>query len=211
MKQSTKKRRSTKFWFGGAACTLGIAVLAGALYYHHYEYQALSFNFSDGSSETLSRHRFNKMTSAEKQAFLHPVNENVLHACTGNAVDQCIATPSIDFWPVGSEGASNPALRLYTAAPISEIMGRIVIDITNNLQLKTSSGRIVTVAYPLNTIDNFNTNYASGYGVQATKGDEIYLSYTGPMATNNTINTDQIIRSTLIIKNNGKLGPTEKY
>jgi hypothetical protein len=125
-------------------------------------------------------------------------------------MDQCIATPSIDFWPAGSEGASNPYLESSTNTT-GEIMGRIVNDSTDTLQLKTSSGRIISVVYPLNSVSNFNTNYGPNYGLDVDLGDEIYVSYSGSMTQNNTINTNQIISSSLIIKGNVKAGTSTKY
>jgi len=67
----------------------------------------------------------------------------------GNPIDQCISTPSADFWPIGSEGATNPYLKYPTTSSPNEEMGRIINDASDTIQLKTSSGRIIAVDYRL--------------------------------------------------------------
>jgi hypothetical protein len=89
-------------------------------------------------------------------------------------------------------------------------MGRIINDASDTIQLKTSSGRIIAVDYPLNPVTNFNTNYAAGYDFNIGIGDEIFVNYIGSM-TNNTIRTNQIMTSTIVLKGNAKTGPVVKY
>jgi hypothetical protein len=209
MKPPKKKLLPRRLYIVGVLIVI-VAVVAGGLFYHHYEYQNLTFHFSDGSGATMSRHNFNEMTAAEKQAFLHPVNENALHPCVGNPIDQCISTPSADFWPIGSEGATNPYLKYPTTSSPNEEMGRIINDASDTIQLKTSSGRIIAVDYPLDPVANFNTNYAAGYDFKIGIGDEIFVNYIGSM-TNNTIRTNQIMTSTIVLKGNAKTGPVVKY
>jgi hypothetical protein len=206
MRKSKKINHGKRLVIGCGLLVVVVVAISGGLYYHHYEYQALSFKFSNDTGATISRHNIQEMTPAERQGFYHPVNEDVLHSCTGNPQDQCIATPSIDVWPGGSEGASNPYLNQSSGSD-NEIMGRISNDTTDTLQLKTTSGRIISVAYPLNAISNFNENYASGYNLTITDGDEIYVSYMGSMKSGDTIETSQIISSSLILKNESATYP----
>lgn len=211
MKISSKKlphKKLLKLQYG-LLVVLVVGLIASIFYCHYYEYQAITFKFADGSNATMSRHNFNEMTASQKQAFLNPVNENVLHACVGNLTDQRIVTPSIDFWPGGSERASNPYL-VSSVTSLNEIMGRITNDIGNDLELRTTSGHTITVTYPLNALSNYNDNYAPHEGVNIDTGDMIYVSYDGKIQ-NYTIATDQIISSSLILKGNAKLGQMTKY
>lgn len=197
-----------KRYLFGVASLAAFACL-GVAYYHDYEYQPLTYHFADGSSVSVSRHNLKQMTPSQRQVFLHPVNETVLHTCIGNPQDQCILLQSIPLWPGGSEGAGNPALKPFTGEP-NEIMGRIVDDSTPTLQLKASSGRIVSVIYPTNVVGDFNAKRAASYGISITVGDEVYVSYGGPMR-DNVIRTDQVIQSLILMKGNGKTGAPEKY
>lgn len=182
MKEMMKKSRKLPYVL--SLFVLVAIIFAGTYFYYRNEYQALTFNYPNGGSVTISRHNFNKMTAAQKQALQNPVDENSLHDCKGNASDKCIATPSIDFWPGGSESASNPDLKLSDSEP-NEIMGRIIDSSTNVLKLKTSSGSVISVTYPVNPVNVFNSERSSNYGFKINDGDEIYVSYSGLMENNN--------------------------
>jgi signal peptidase I len=210
MKWSKKAHRSMKVWFIGIIAIIVLAIIGGGFWYHNYEYQTVVYHLSDGSSVASNRHDFNSLSSAAKQVFLDPVNENALHPCGGNTIDQCIATPSIDFWPVGSEGASSSYVKMPTTNP-DEIMGRIVTHVGDNLEIKTTSGRTFTIVYPIDALANFNNNYAAGYGITVSTGNEVYVNYYGSKSSSTTIATNQIMSSSLILKGNGKASPVELY
>jgi hypothetical protein len=136
------------------------------------------------------------------------VDPNTLHACVGNLTDECIATPSIDFWPTGSEASSNPDYA--NIGEPKEIMGRIVSNNGNALQIKTASGRVFNIEYPINALENFNKNRAPYYKLQVETGDMIYVEYRST-GSNPTIRTSEIFKTSLILTGNVKAGGTHKY
>lgn len=123
-----------------------------------------------------------------------------LYPCGNNTIDQCKGAPSIDFWPGGSEDASNPDFAADSGDTNKEIMGRITQTDGNNLILKTSSGRLFTIAYPLDTVANFNAIRASNYNLTVETGDMIIVTYAEQASQQSTtIPTTKIRRSSLLL------------
>lgn len=142
------------------------------------------------------------------------INSNALRACDGNASDECKTAPSIDFYPGGSEGATNPKFN-SSAGDFKEIMGRITTFDSFSIILSTTSGRLFTIQFPLNSIAEFNTNRSPNYqGLQVTAGDMVYVSYVEPPhLSGTTVSAEQLFKSSLILKDtNPKTNLTiEKY
>lgn len=121
-------------------------------------------------------------------------------------------TTTIDLWPSGESATRQVAQKpSQNESQPSEIMGRLVSDTGTALQLKTTSGRIVSVSYPLDVVNDFNTNRSKGYGFTINNGDAIYVSYFGAMHSGNTITAAQIVQSLLLMSGNPKTGPMSKY
>jgi hypothetical protein len=125
-----------------------------------------------------------------------------LNPCMGNEQDECVGAPSIDFWPAGSEGASNPVYDNNSPAITKEIGGIITTSNQSVITLRTTSGRTFTVTYPEDEISWWNQtispnhqNYQIGIGDTL---DIIYNQSIDPAATD--IQPSQIMRSSLAIK-----------
>ncbi len=122
-------------------------------------------------------------------------NDNSPQPCLGNTHDECKVAPSVDFYPTGSEGASNPD---YTASgDQKEIMGRIQSISTKSIVIKSSSGRIFTVNFPINAASNFDS-VRDDYTVEV--GDMLYVAYNeSPGSSSLTIEPSQLQRSVLLL------------
>lgn len=135
------------------------------------------------------------------------IDGNTLHPCTGNPADQCKGAPSIDFYPTGSEGASNPEYNGNGAQ--REIMGRITKASDKTITIKTTSGRLFAVTFPIDPINNFNVVRTDTY---AAIGDMLHIDYSEQADLHSTnIRPQQIFKSSLLIKlDNPKTDPTIK-
>lgn len=123
------------------------------------------------------------------------------HPCAGNSGMTCISAPSIDFYPGGSEGASNPAYK-GSLGDGKEIMGRISAHNGTSLVLTAANGNAFSVEFPVDPIETFNTQRSQYYqGVTVGKGDVVYVWYTeAPGQSSTTIQASQLYSSSLILK-----------
>lgn len=123
------------------------------------------------------------------------------HPCVGNEQDTCIGAPSIDFYPGGTEDASNPDYKGDVGRG-KEIMGRITAHNGKSIAVKTSSGRTFTIEFPVDPIETFNTQRSSNYqNMLVTTGDMIYAWYSEKIdQADTTVRSSQMYRSNLIIK-----------
>lgn len=122
--------------------------------------------------------------------------------CHGNEADDCIFAPSVDFWPAGSEGATNPVLVRSESAEGKEIGGVITASNQNVITIRTTSGKTFTITYPEDEISWWNQNISSNYdNYQVGIGDTLAITYLEAKAeSSNNIQTSQIIRSNFAIK-----------
>lgn len=153
-----------------------------------------------------------EQVSTQQQSVAETDESGVPQPCGGNSSDDCIGSPSIDFYPSPAESASNPELK--ATGTHKEIMGRIVeLPSDKNIVIKTSSGRTISVNFPIDAVDNFNQNISSNYqGLQVGVGDMLRIDYYENTPPNiETINASQIQLSSLILKNiNIKANPDAK-
>lgn len=107
----------------------------------------------------------------EKQAFIYEIEP-----CHNNIGETCPKEyqASVDVFPRGSEGATNPSLRTDNESSLlSRTINGAVIDIQNDrLVLKSNKGNNFTVWLPKQLIDSYNTDISSIY----RQGDRIDAS-----------------------------------
>jgi hypothetical protein len=129
---------------------------------------------------------------------------NAIPVCSGNVVDDCPETSSIDVYQSTVEAPTN-----YWA----DIAGRIVSYDDQSIILATTSGRQFVVHTPWNLIATFNATKSSSYGLSIATGDTLAVTYN--QASGDTRSTDipwrklQSIR--LLLEANSKAGPFQKY
>ncbi len=153
----------------------------------------------DGSGATIRRDYYDALSPAEKST-AGGISGNTLHPCTGNAEDECKGAPSIDFFPGGSEDAHNPEFQ--DTGKYKEIMGRITAIRGKEVDIKTSSGRIFTVAFPIDAVTDFNQSRSPNYqDLKVSLGDALHVDYVKALGANGpTISAQELNRSSLLLK-----------
>jgi hypothetical protein len=135
-----------------------------------------------------------------------------LYPCINNPQDSCISTPSVDFYPGGSESSTNPNYKPGASDTLKDIAGRIASASGNSLILHTTSGRDFTINYPIDTITSFNTNRSANYGFTVSVGDELYVRYSEARdAHTPIIQMSQLQSSAIIMRGNPKASALTKY
>lgn len=120
--------------------------------------------------------------------------------CIGNAPDVCISVPSIDLYPAGSEGSTNPELVKLEDGRWRTIGGTVSSINGKRLELATSSGRIFTVNFPVEIESWWNQNIGPSHKYTFGVGDTITVSYVEPRNQHSTtINADQIGSSSITL------------
>jgi hypothetical protein len=137
---------------------------------------------------------------------------NQLQSCVANPQDQCIGAPAVDFYPRGSEAATNPDWAGYVGN-LKEIMGRITKINDTSVILQTTSGRLFTVNFPIDAVTSFNQAHAdSTQPLQVAMGDALFVRYSEASNFHDTtITSQQLFDSALLLKGAVKTGPLEKY
>lgn len=120
--------------------------------------------------------------------------------CFGNPPDVCIGVPSIDLYPAGSEGATNPELVKPKDSQWRDIGGTVSSIDGKSLRFITSSGRNFTIIFPVEIESWWNQNIGPGHKYTFGVGDTITVSYIESMRQRSTtINANQIGSSSITL------------
>lgn len=143
--------------------------------------------------------------------FQHMVTQ--IETCPGNPEDRCTFTGSVDFFPVTESESDSTVNPDFTQAPHGmqkEISGKLVDIHETFVKIKTSSGRLFTLQFGKNVVDEFNQKKAPYYN--ATIGDTLLITYfeqSDQQAT--TLHNNQIINAVLMLEVVNKFDPIKKY
>ncbi len=137
-------------------------------------------------------------SSDSKMAKNHAPN---MQPCVGNEESQCPTPPSIDFYPSIGEGSFNTSFdRRYKN--IKEIGGKIAVVNGNNLELQTSDGKTFTISFPVNAVDEWNSQRSPSYhDYKVGIGDTLIVRYgEAKEQSSRTIAPSQIMTSAIAIR-----------
>lgn len=185
MKEKVQKKRIlTKL----LVSSLIIVVALGVVYIFNISKTDTPIKESPKTEQTPS----NKMT-ADHIPTMQP--------CMNNEEIQCAGPPSIDFWPSGSEDAINPAYD-RSIRNVKEIGGKILTITGNTIGLQTSDTRTYEITFPVNAIEEWNTNRSPNYkNYKIDIGDTLNIRYAeSPEQASRTIGPSQILISSLAIR-----------
>jgi len=135
-------------------------------------------------------------------------------SCQGNRGEICIGVPSVDLWPTGSEDASNPELSTNSNDSMKNIEGRIQSIDGKQIVIKSSSGRLFTINFPIDAVAHFNTTRSRHYNnIKVAKNDMLFVTYFEPSSKKSLdIPVTKLQGADLLIKvGQGPLGAVEKF
>lgn len=152
--------------------------------------------------------QFSAISDGEKQLqMMNPIASKTAETtqmndktCYGNAADTCDVLPAADFYPSGSEDALNPAFNSGVNDDRREIAGDITQVSGNTVTLKTTSGRVFRVKFPIDAVTWFNENRLANYpGLPAVGvGSTLAVMYGQPTGhASTTLEPNQLISSQL--------------
>lgn len=189
----SKKNRALSVW-------PGVLVLAGLIL-------AVGLVTKTALRESSKNSVAKELTNQEQTT----IDGNALHPCTGNPQDECKGSPSIDFYPGGSEAATNPEFE--NQGEMKEIMGRITGIDGKTVSVKSSSGRTFVVQFPIDAVAEFNTSRSPNYqNIKVVVGDMLHIDYSKVSGADEmTIMAKELSRSSLLLTDtNPKVDPTIK-
>lgn len=126
------------------------------------------------------------------------------HPCASNLDDACVTSPSVDFYPSGTENIEST----YYKAPADSVLkdiGGVVSEVNGKqVKLSTISGRTFTITFPINAVEWWNSVRSPHYGnYKVGVGDTMMVSYGEPVNLKSTqISPEQIYTSRFAIKDN---------
>lgn len=123
-----------------------------------------------------------------------------MQPCMNNEEIQCAGPPSIDFWPSGSEDASNHSYD-RSSGSIKEVGGKITAINGNIVSLQATDNQIYEILFPVNAVEEWNTNRSPNYkNYKVGVGDTLNIRYGESRQSNRTIQPSQILTSSLAIR-----------
>lgn len=132
--------------------------------------------------------------------------------CLGNTEDSCVFAPSVDLYPNGIDGpGSNPELRTQSDDMEKEIGGIISAHSGKSITIKTTSGILFDITFPIDAISAWNNqNKDANYIISV--GDTVALYYAEPANLHShAISSSQIKESVLAIHESKSEDKIERY
>jgi len=128
------------------------------------------------------------------------------HPCASNLDDVCVTSPSVDFYPSGTENIASTYYRAPAGSVLKDIGGVVSEVDGRQVKLSTASGRTFIIIFPINAVEWWNSVRSPNYGnYKVGIGDTMMVSYGEPANLKSIqISPEQIYTSRFAIKDNFK-------
>lgn len=143
------------------------------------------------------------------------INGNGPQICLNNQPERCILSPSVDLYPSPAESMHNPDYKPNDNVAMKEIGGVLVGSSGNTITIKSTTGKLYNVTFPVDVISwwsEVRSQYYDGY--KLSNGDIIMVMYLEPLTEHSTdIKPSQIFSSRFAIDPQTKTdtGPIQRY
>jgi hypothetical protein len=143
------------------------------------------------------------------------VNGSGPQDCMNNKPERCVLAPTVDLYPSPGESMENPEYKTDENSTMKEIGGVMQRFSGKTVTIKTTSGKLYSITFPIDVITWWNQERSPDYdGYQLSNGEIITVMYLEPLNEHSTeIKPSQIFGSRFAIdpKPKSDTSPIKRY